>query len=101
LTPTARGETLMPRSAMSRNRRQFAALLLGVFALACWIVMFLSGTDVWHDLGRPDFWHRSSPPYNDLRVFVVAFYAMLAVLVALLILMAVSLVSVRLQPPGD
>ncbi len=48
--------------------------VVGVVALACWVVMFLAGSDVWHDVGRPDLWRLQGPPYSDLRVFAVAFY---------------------------
>ena len=40
---------------MARQWTHLATLCLGSLALLCWIVMFLSGTDVWHDVGRADF----------------------------------------------
>jgi hypothetical protein len=57
--------------------------------------MFLSGHDVWHDLGRPDLWNLEGPPYNDLRAFVVAFYVLFFVLLAHLTVTAVGLASGR------
>ncbi len=53
---------------------------LGIVALVCWAVMFLAGTDVWHDVGRPDFWNLQGAPYNDLRAFTYAFYLLFALL---------------------
>jgi hypothetical protein len=50
--------------------------------------MFLAGTDVWHDVGRPDFWNLQGPPYHDLRVFAYAFYLLLIVLSVHLIIAA-------------
>jgi hypothetical protein len=38
---------------MERTWVHLATLCLGVLALLCWVVMFLTGTDVWHDVGRP------------------------------------------------
>ena len=58
---------------MARQRIHLATLCLGSLALLCWIVMFLSGTDVWHDVGRPDFWNLPGPPYRDLRAFAYSF----------------------------
>lgn len=67
-----------------------ALIGLNLMILLCWVVLFLAGTDVWHDLGRPDFWNLTGPPYSDLRAAAYAFYlqffallAQLAVLLAL------------------
>jgi hypothetical protein len=49
-------------------------------SLVCWLVMFLAGSDVWHDTGRLDFWHLQGPPYHDMRVFVTVFYLLFALL---------------------
>ena len=80
---------------MARQRIQLATLCLGALALLCWVVMFLSGTDVWHDVGRPDIWNLQGPPYHDLRAFACAFYLLLAVLVVHLIVTALDLVVAR------
>ena len=80
---------------MAPQRIQLATLCLGALALLCWVVMFLSGTDVWHDLGRPDIWNLQGPPYHDLRAFACAFYLLLAVLVVHLIVTALDLVVAR------
>jgi hypothetical protein len=80
---------------MARTVVQSAALGLGCLALLCWAVMFLAGTDVWRELGRPDFWHRAGPPYQDLRAFACAFYLLLAVLSVHVIVAAVDLATSR------
>ena len=80
---------------MAPQRIQLATLCLGALALLCWVVMFLSGTDVWHDVGRPDIWNLQGPPYHDLRAFACAFYLLLAVLVVHLIVTALDLVVAR------
>ena len=72
---------------------RLTTLILGVVALVCWTAMFLAGTDVWHDLGRPDLWNRPGPPYADLRAFTIAFYALFFVLAAHLIVAAWSLLA--------
>ena len=77
---------------MERTWVRFASLVLSVAALLCWLVMFLAGTDVWHDTGRPDLWNLSGPPYEDLRAFVVAFYVLALALAAHVVIAAASLV---------
>ena len=52
---------------------QSASLYLGALALLCWILVFMAGTDVWHDSGRPDF-HLMGATSSDLRVLAGAFY---------------------------
>ncbi|MHC4645957.1 MAG: hypothetical protein ACYTBJ_10660 [Planctomycetota bacterium] len=59
-----------------------SGIVLGVIALLCWIIMFLAGTDVWHDTGSHDFWRLEGPPYDDLRVLAYAFYLTFVVLIA-------------------
>lgn len=49
-------------------------------ALACWVIMFLAGQDVWHDVGSPDFWKLPGPPYADVRLFAWSFYMQFFVL---------------------
>ncbi len=83
---------------MARKWNQVATLGLGVLALVCWAVMFLAGTDVWHDTGRPDFWNLAGPPYHDLRAFAFAFYLLFAILLVHLIVTAVDLA--RNRAPG-
>jgi hypothetical protein len=74
---------------MTRSWVGLAGLALSVVALLCWSVMFLTVHDVWHDVGRPDIWSLQGPPYQDLRAFAVAFYA-LAVALAAQALVAVA-----------
>jgi hypothetical protein len=57
--------------------------------------MFLAGTDVWHELGRPDIWHRAGPPYQDLRAFAYAFYFLPGVLSVQVIVTALDLATRR------
>jgi hypothetical protein len=75
--------------------RQVVTLCLGMLALLCWSVMFLAGTDVWHDVGRPDFWNLPGPPYHDLRAFAVAFYLLLAILLVHQAVNALDLINAR------
>ena len=74
------------------TRSAAASLILPSLALLCWLLMFLAGTDVWHDTGRLDLWHLEGPPYSDLRAFVVTYYALLPILV---VQFAVAVVHVR------
>lgn len=78
---------------MVRSWHQLVAPGLCLVAALCWIVMFLAGTDVWHDVGRPDFWNLAGAPYNDLRAFAGAFYVLFVVLSLNLILTVSGLVT--------
>lgn len=80
---------------MKGKSAQLAALCLSTVAILCWVVMFLAGTDVWHDVGRPDFWNLQGPPYPDLRAFAYAFYLLFIVLSTHLIVTAVSFLTAR------
>ena len=80
---------------MAQKGSQIVALWLGVLALLCWAVMFAAGTDVWHDVGRPDFWNLAGPPYQDLRAFAFAFYLLFAILSIHLVVTAGALVRGR------
>jgi hypothetical protein len=82
---------------VTRRSVQRATLGLDILAVLCWVVMFLAGNDVWHDVGRPDLWHLAGPPYHDLRAFVCAFYALFGVLSAHLIVTAVDLSTTRVS----
>jgi hypothetical protein len=68
---------------------------LGILALLCWAVMFLAGTDVWHDAGRPDFWNLTGPPYQDLRALAYAFYLLFVVLATQLIVTVLAMTRAR------
>ena len=59
---------------------------LAIAALALWFLMFASGTDIWHDTGRPDIWNRTDPPFNDVRALGVALYLLFPVLLAQLVI---------------
>lgn len=66
---------------MKTRSLQLAACGLSVLALFCWVVMFLAGTDVWHDVGSPDVWTLPQVPYPDVRAGLYAFYVLFVVLV--------------------
>jgi hypothetical protein len=85
---------------VKRRGVDFATFCLGAMALLCWVVMFLSGHDVWHDVGRPDLWNLEGPPYHDLRAFVGAFYLLLMVLLVHLTVTLMGLASGRRDHRG-
>lgn len=80
---------------MKQTWSQSATLYLGALALGCWVVMFMAGTDVWHDSGRPDF-HLMGATDFDLWVLACAFYLLPLCLAAHFIL---TVVSVRQAAP--
>ena len=60
---------------MNKNRTaQIGGVITEVLILMCLVVMFLAGTDIW----RADFWRLSKPPFADVRVFVCAYYLLVA-----------------------
>ena len=63
------------------HKRAKLSVLLSALCLVLWVVIFLAGTDVWHDTGRHDFWRLQGPPYHDLRILAVAFYVLFFVLI--------------------
>jgi hypothetical protein len=67
---------------MKPKSSQLVACGLSVVALLCWLVIFLAGTDVWHDVGSPAVWTLQGPPYVDFRACLYAFYLLLVVLLA-------------------
>lgn len=60
-----------------RELKKAGGLVLSLTMVGCGLVMFLAGTDVWHDLGRPGFWGLPAPPYPDVRVFVGSYYVLM------------------------
>ena len=68
---------------------QYAMLYLGSFALGCWCLMFMAGTDVWHDSGRPDL-RLMGATDADLRALAYAFYLLPVFLVGQLIATVIS-----------
>jgi len=79
---------------------QLTTLGFGVFALLCWIVMFLAGTDIWHDTGRPDLWTLQGPTHHDVRAFACAFYLLFVVLSVQLIASGLGVWTARSRREG-
>lgn len=79
---------------MKDSAFQIGSLVLSGVALVCWVVMFFAGTDVWHSVGRPDFWRLSGAPYADLRASAYAFYVLVPVLFVQVVLTLVVAVAV-------
>lgn len=78
-------------------RPKISAAVVEILILMCLVVMFLAGNDIWHDTGRPDFWHLSQPPFADVRVFVCAYYVLAAVALGRVVVRLGSLVVGRKQ----
>lgn len=79
---------------MTRGSIPVATLCLTATSLCCWIVMFMAGTDVWHDTGRLDL-RTLGATGADVRALAAAFYGLLPVLLAQF---AVSVVGVVRAP---
>lgn len=78
-------------------RTKFSAVLAETLILICLIVMFLAGNDIWHDTGSPDFWHLNKPPFADVRVFVGAYYALVALAMGRMLIRLGGLIIGRRQ----
>lgn len=65
---------------------QIVAAITEVLMAFCLAVMFLAGTDIWHDTGRADFWRLSKPPFADVRVFVCAYYVLVALVLGRMVI---------------
>jgi hypothetical protein len=85
----------MAKGANMAGKVHVITLGLGILALICWAVMFLAGTDVWHDVGRPDFWNQSGDPHRDLRALAYAFYLLFVVLAAQLTVAVFAITRAR------
>jgi hypothetical protein len=85
---------------MNRKWVQLATLCCSAVALLCWIVMFLAGTDIWHDAGRPDFWTLQGPTHHDVRGFAYAFYLLFIVLSVQLIATGLGFLTARARRQG-
>ena len=80
---------------MGRGSTPVILLLFTTICLGCWTVMFLAGTDIWHDTGRVDLSQLPGLHSADLRAFAVAFYALPVVLLAQFAVTGVSVVRAR------
>lgn len=61
------------------DERTPSRLLLGLAVLSglCLLGLFLALHDVWHELGRPDYWSGQGPAAFEWRYLSVAFWPML------------------------
>jgi len=66
-------------------KAQIIGLITEIMIVLCLVVMFLASNDVWHDTGRPDFWRLSKPRFNDVRVFVCAYYVLVVLVLGRLL----------------
>lgn len=85
---------------MHRKRIQLATLACSALALLCWIVMFLAGTDIWHDAGRPDLSTLQGPTQHDVRAFAYAFYLLFVALSVQLIAAGLGFWTARARRQG-
>jgi len=77
---------------MNDRSVRVASVVLPGFAIVRWVVMFLAGTDVWDDLGRPDFLEASNRPYADLRAFAYVFYLLFGFLSIQMVLATIAFI---------
>ena len=80
---------------MEGKRAERTSIAFSTLAFLCWVVMFLAGTDVWQDLGRPDFSSLQGPSQTDVRAFAYSFYLLPVVLSAHLIVTVLGVARAR------
>jgi hypothetical protein len=80
---------------MTRRLIPGASLGLAVAGLACWMLMFAAGTDIWHDTGRPDPYQIAGAHPTDVRAFALAFYLLVPVLLVQVAVAALGFVRAR------
>jgi len=66
---------------MERRWCRPATIVSSIVALLCWFLAFSAGTDIWHDIGRPDFLRQGATNF-DIRAFAYGFYLLPVVLLA-------------------
>jgi hypothetical protein len=76
-----------------------STLALTATSLACWLLMFAAGTDIWHDTGRLDV-RTLGATAADVRAFAVAFYGLFVVLLAQVATSAIAVARARHAPPA-
>ena len=74
------------------------ALGFALLSLSCWLLLFAAGTDVWHDIGRPNVLARLSDggaTLFDIRAAAYAFYGLFVLLSAQVIVTGLTVVRRR------
>jgi hypothetical protein len=63
---------------MGKERKPSIPLLvLALISVLCLVGLFLALHDVWHELGRPDYWSGMGPAAFEWRFLSIAFWPML------------------------
>ena len=79
---------------MARTWTEVTSLGFTAVCLACWLLMFAAGHDIWHDAGRFDVRTMGATAF-DVGTFAIAFYGLFFVLLAQFAVVAVSVVRAR------
>jgi len=79
------------------NKTQIVRAVVETLILLCLAAMFLAGNDIWHDTGSPEFWHLGKPRFADVRVFVCAYYVLVALVLGRIVVSLGRLVVGRKQ----
>jgi len=60
----------------SPKRLLKVTLALGIFSFLLLILYHLALTDIWHENGRPDFWHGKGPAALEWKIISIAYWPM-------------------------
>jgi hypothetical protein len=67
--------------------------------LACWLMTFAAGTDVWHDAGRFDVLEMGATAF-DVRALAIGYYGLFFLLLAHFAMSAIAFARARQAPPA-
>ena len=79
---------------MTRASTHISTLWFTAISLACWLLTFAAGTDIWHDTGRLDV-RTLGATAADVRAFGVAFFGLFFILLVQLAAAAISVLRAR------
>ena len=61
----------------SRKKIFWTTIVLGFISFLILILYYLALTDIWHENGRPDFWHGQGPAALEWKLLAIGFWPML------------------------
>jgi len=80
--------------SMKTRRIVFSiTMALGVVSFVCLVGYFLALTDIWHELGSPDFWRGEGPSALEWRVLGYGYWPMFVFHLAFLVAATIIMVS--------
>jgi len=79
-------------------------MTMGILSFICLILFYLALTDIWHGLGRPDFWNGQGESHVEWRLLGYAYWPMFFFHVIFIVTSACILISnsqKKQEPPAE